>query len=180
MRLTASFLSKSLLPTQLAYKAGLVTLFTLCTANFSARAQELSNSGALTVQATGLRNAVGQVCFTLFERSEGFPDNPEGVIANQCIEALDQTLENGTVESDEPESVPLSVTFEDLPSGSYAVSVLHDENEDQQINQGNFGIPTEGFGFSRNPTVRTGAPDFQETAIFVIGNTTTEIEMIYF
>ncbi|MEO0808178.1 MAG: DUF2141 domain-containing protein [Cyanobacteria bacterium J06643_4] len=175
MRLTASFLPASLLPIQLAYSAGLATLFTLTTAGFSASAQELPTSGSLTVQATGLKNDVGQVCFTLFERSEGFPDNPEGVIANQCVPALDAAAETG-----EADDQPLSVTFEDLPLGSYAVSILHDENEDQQINQGNFGIPTEGFGFSRNPTIQTGAPSFQETAIFVFGNTETEIEMIYF
>lgn len=175
MRLTASFLFQCLLPTSLRCRASLVTLFTLATAAFSASAQELPTSGSLTVQATGLKNDVGQVCFTLFERSEGFPDNPEGIIANQCVAASDVAIE-----TDEAENQPLSVTFEGLPLGSYAVSILHDENEDQQINQGIFGIPTEGFGFSRNPTIQTGAPEFQETAIFVFGTTTTEVEMIYF
>ena len=118
---------------------------------------------------------MGQVCFTLFERSEGFPDNPEVIIANQCVAASDVAIE-----TDEAENQPLSGTLEGLPLGSFAVSILHDENEDQQINQGIFGIPTEGFGFSRNPTIQTGAPEFQETAIFVFGTTTTEVEMIYF
>lgn len=76
---------------------------------------------------------------------------------------------------------PLSVTFESLPLGTYAVSVFHDENGDGKINRGGFGIPLEGFGFSRNPSITTSAPDFEETAVIVVGpNTTTEIELIYY
>lgn len=136
---------------------------------------ELPNSGSLTVEVTGLENQDGQVCFNIFESSEGFPDDPEAVVAEQCISAANEPSDDS-----EAASSPLAVTFSDLSMGTYAVSVLHDENSDEQINQGTFGIPTEGFGFSRNPVVQTGAPEFYEVAVFVVGETTTQIEMIYF
>ena len=132
---------------------------------------ELPTRGSLTVEVAGLENTNGQVCFSVFESSEGFPSDSEAVFAEQCVSAE---------ESADEDAAPLSVTFPDLSMGTYAVSVLHDENGDEQINQGTFGIPTEGFGFSRNPTVQTGAPEFYETAVFVFGDTTIQVEMIYF
>jgi len=159
--------------------------------SLSAKAQ-LPTSGSLTVNVNGLENTEGQVCFSLYESSVGFPNDPEAVIAKQCIsanpEATNTEAADLGIEQSQAEEQPngmmtdssLSATFSELSMGTYAVSVLHDENEDEQINQGTFGIPTEGFGFSRNPVVQTSAPEFYETAVFVFGTTTTEIDMVYF
>ena len=148
---------------------------------YSAEAQMLP-SGSLTVEVAGLKNTAGQVCFSLFESSEGFPQSEEAVIARQCVAASTATTESST-SADAPDAIAghLSVVFEGLESGTYAVSVLHDENEDSQINTGLFGVPTEGFGFSRNPTIRTSAPAFREAAVFVLGRrATTQIDLIYY
>lgn len=160
--------------------------------SYVAQAQ-LSEAGRLSVSLTGLRNLDGQVCLSLFDRSAGFPDDETAAVAQQCVDAgtveslgalPEVSPEASTAESSAEivtsESV-LSVTFEDLvPGNSYAVSVLHDENRDGELNQGTFGIPIEGFGFSRNPQVQTSAPEFYESAVLVFGETTTSIEMIYF
>ncbi|MGD1866593.1 MAG: DUF2141 domain-containing protein [Phormidesmis sp.] len=144
---------------------------------------ELPTSGSLTVQISGLKNAEGQVCFSLYDSSAGFPNDAEAIVAQQCIAAdseIVQTQAENPTDGTAATEALLSVTFSELSMGTYAVSVLHDENEDEQINRGTFGIPTEGFGFSRNPVVQTSAPEFYETAVFVFGSTTTEIEMVYF
>jgi uncharacterized protein (DUF2141 family) len=161
---------------------------------------QIPASGSLTAEVTGLKNASGQVCFSLFNRSEGFPNDPEAMVATQCVSAtpseeiapsLETTEITETAETAEtaettaavtPASPTVfSVTFAELALGTYAVSVLHDENQDNQLNTGSFGIPTEGFGFSKNPTIQTGAPDFNEAAVIVTGpNSKTEIELIYF
>lgn len=49
--------------------------------------------------------------------------------------------------------------FEGLPSGTYAVSLFHDENANGRLDTV-LGIPREGFGFSRNPPIRFGPPRF--------------------
>jgi len=141
-------------------------------------AQPATNA-SLTVNVTKLSKAGGQVCFSLFEGSQGFPNDEDAVVAQQCVPTVS---EEADIEVSDPtaEIADLTVTFDDLLLGTYAVAVLHDENRDQQINQGSFGIPTEGFGFSGNPMVQTGAPEFAEAAVFVVGNTTTDIEMVYF
>jgi len=142
---------------------------------------QFSNRSRLTVKATGVRNGQGQICFSLYNRSEGFPNDPDAIIEKQCVAAMApidaEALPEG---SQSVESAPV-VTFENLDRGTYAVSVLHDENEDSEINTGAFGIPSEGFGFSRNPTVQMGAPKFHEAAVVVVGpNATMQINLIYF
>ncbi len=124
---------------------------------------QIPTSGSLSVEVSGLKDSEGQVCLSLFDSGAGFPDNGDAVVATQCIDASSPTF-----------------TFESLSMGTYAVTVFHDENGDEQINRATFGIPTEGFGFSRNPAIETSAPEFYETAIFVFGATTTQIDMIYF
>ena len=44
-------------------------------------------------------------------------------------------------------------------AGDYAVAVIHDENSNDKLDTF-AGIPREGFGFSRNPPIRFGAPRF--------------------
>ena len=54
----------------------------------------------------------------------------------------------------------MRVTFKSLSPGNYAIAVLHDENNDRQANRNFLGLPTEGFGFSRNPAIGVSAPGF--------------------
>ncbi len=131
---------------------------------------QIPTSGSLTAEVTRLKNTDGQVCFSLFESSAGFPGNKEAIVETKCVAAT----------ATEPDA-PISVTFEGLSLGTYAVSVIHDENEDGELNIGGFGIPEEGFGFSQNPVIRTKAPDFSEAAVFVVSpDTVTQIELIYY
>jgi uncharacterized protein (DUF2141 family) len=59
-------------------------------------------------------------------------------------------------------SVPATqhaIRIEGLAAGSYAVSVIHDENGNGKLDTF-AGIPREGFGFSRNPGLGFGPPRF--------------------
>lgn len=60
------------------------------------------------------------------------------------------------------------VVIDGLPYGSYAVSVIHDENANRKLDTF-AGIPREGFGFSRNPAIRFGPPRFDD-ARFAFGS----------
>ncbi len=44
--------------------------------------------------------------------------------------------------------------------GVYAVAAYHDENGNQKLDRGVTGLPTEGFGFSNNPSTFFGIPAF--------------------
>jgi uncharacterized protein (DUF2141 family) len=58
-----------------------------------------------------------------------------------------------------------------------AVAVFHDENQNMELDA-TLGIPREGFGFSRNPSLLSGKPRFHEIAL-VLGGEPLEIELTY-
>lgn len=66
------------------------------------------------------------------------------------------------------ESGELKVVFEGVPSGTYAVSIIHDANENGELDSNFFGIPNEGFGFSNDAMGTFGPPGFDK-ASFTLG-----------
>jgi uncharacterized protein (DUF2141 family) len=62
-----------------------------------------------------------------------------------------------------------SVTFKDVPKGTYAISVYHDENNNGTLDRNGFGMPTEGYGTSNDAKGFMGPPKFED-AKFTISN----------
>lgn len=54
-------------------------------------------------------------------------------------------------------------TFTHVPAGTYAVSVMHDENGNGKLDSNFLGIPTEGYGVSNNHTHALSAPTWDES-----------------
>lgn len=50
--------------------------------------------------------------------------------------------------------------FQDIPPGTYAIAVIHDENMNGKLDSSWLGIPKEGYGFSNNAKGVVGAPLF--------------------
>jgi uncharacterized protein (DUF2141 family) len=50
--------------------------------------------------------------------------------------------------------------FLDIPPGTYAMAVIHDENMNGKLDTNWIGIPTEGYGFSNDAKAMLGAPSF--------------------
>ncbi len=126
---------------------------------------QIELTGDLQVQVTGLRNQTGNLCIKVFSGSRGFPNDNDNAVVRQCT----------AIANPEP-----SFSFTDLPSGNYAIAIYHDQNSDEQLNRGDFGIPIEGYGFSNDAPAETGPAEFQD-AMFVLGNsqTTMSIRMRY-
>ena len=130
-------------------------------------AQGQIDQTTLVVELSGLNELQGQICLNLFASSAGFPSDRDDALRTQCVMP--------TVEP-----APLAI-FDDLVPGSYAVSVFHDANGDNEFNRNFVGMPEEGFGFSRNPEARTGPPEFGDAVVLVAGaETRIEIELSYF
>ena len=53
--------------------------------------------------------------------------------------------------------------------GHYVASGFHDENGDDQLDRGTFGLPTEGVAISRNPSTTFGPPDFEDAQFKYLG-----------
>jgi uncharacterized protein (DUF2141 family) len=57
--------------------------------------------------------------------------------------------------------------FEDVPAGNYAVSVVHDANNNNRFDTNLLGIPIEGYGASKNKLPFAAAPKFEENMFAV-------------
>ncbi len=109
-----------------------------------------SSESSLVIELSGVRNNKGHVLIALFNQANGFPDQSEKAFRKLRIPA-----NAGTIKA----------SFDDLPPGSYAFGVVHDENDNQKLDTGLFGIPKEGFVFSRNAMGTMGPPSFDNAAI---------------
>lgn len=59
-----------------------------------------------------------------------------------------------------PQGNEIVVVFENLEPGDYALSVIHDENENGILDSNGLGIPIEGFAFGNNAMGAFGPPSF--------------------
>ncbi|WP_338873942.1 DUF2141 domain-containing protein [Spirosoma sp. SC4-14] len=75
-----------------------------------------------------------------------------------------------------PESGDITVSFEGLKPGRYAVRVLQDLNDNQKMDFSG-QMPAEPFGFS-NVTMLMGPPSFDECSFELNENKSVQIRMI--
>jgi uncharacterized protein (DUF2141 family) len=125
-----------------------------------------SGNGTLSLTVTGLRSDKGHLLVSLYNGPDGFPDKNDRAVqyARASISHRTSKLE-----------------FSHLPYGCYAISLLHDENNNLKMDYGLFNIPKEGFGFSNNAKVVFGPPDFDDAKItFSEVNSKTTIQIKYF
>jgi uncharacterized protein (DUF2141 family) len=129
-------------------------------------AQSAAPAGSqLTVKVIGLRNSKGVVGVALFSKAVGFPEASE-----QALQAKNLAIKDGSAE----------VTFPNVPAGTYAVSVRHDENQNGKLDKNLLGIPKEGYGASNNPHLKRRAPKFEESKFDVRDPVQTiEVKMQY-
>ena len=72
-----------------------------------------------------------------------------------------------------------TLVLDDLPSGTYAVVALHDENENQKLDRNFFGIPKEGWGMSNNPKAYLSAPSYSQASFVLREDTHLQIHLNY-
>ncbi|MCB9523591.1 MAG: DUF2141 domain-containing protein [Myxococcales bacterium] len=104
-----------------------------------------SPNGTIVVDVVGLRSRRGHVLAAVYASAEGFPHDPGG-----AVRRLTEIIDDDEVE----------VYFEDLPPGRYAVTVLHDEDDDGELSTNVLGIPTDGLGMSNFSTLAFRRPGF--------------------
>jgi uncharacterized protein (DUF2141 family) len=103
----------------------------------------------LTIKVVGARNAKGKVRVAIFRDAKGFPDVP-----------ADAWKEN--VADIDAKALTAETVFPGLPPGTYAVTVIHDENGDGKMDKNFLGMPKEGHAASNNPDPKRRAPRFEE------------------
>ncbi len=69
----------------------------------------------------------------------------------------------------------VSIFFEDLPPGEYALGAIHDSNGNGVLDTNLLGIPKEGFGFSNGGQGRFGPPSFDKVKFTWCGERETVV-----
>lgn len=64
---------------------------------------------------------------------------------------------------------PITVAFDNLPPGTYAVGAFHDENANDHLDTNFLGLPVEGYALSNGVRAVMSKPTFQQAA-FTVGN----------
>ena len=114
----------------------------------------------VTVTVTGLRNTKGHVLLSLFKDGKGFPDKVEKAFSKERL-----NISGGKA----------TVHLNSLPSGNYAIAILHDENDDLKMKTNWLGIPVEGYGFSNNVMGVMGPPSFSKAQFSFTSGKSLEI-----
>lgn len=122
-------------------------------------------ASALTVTVKGLSNTRGEVVVCLWRADdEGFPNCAEG-----------EPWKQQKTRADTPK-----VTFTDLPPGSYAVSMFHDEKGLGKPETNFVGMPTSAIGLANNPDIGPlNPPTFEKGKVVVPDVDTIEITAKY-
>jgi len=102
----------------------------------------------LTFEITGIESAEGHVLVALYDETQ----------------FLKKPIKAFRLKPDKT----LAGTFGDVPPGTYAVSVVHDENGNGRLDFNAVGFPIERYGFSNNPFLM-GPPKFDDARIEVNG-----------
>ena len=105
-----------------------------------------SSCHGIHVKVLNIRNSTGTVDCALFDSPEGFP-----------IEALFSARKVMVMKVRNKEA---RCDFEEIPRGTYALAVFHDENMNGKLDTSWLGIPKEGYAFSNDGKALLGAPSF--------------------
>ena len=108
--------------------------------NFS-NAQSKGQTIAVTVN--NVTNNNGKVIFSLHTE--------DTFMNSQSIQSTESIIEDGKAQA----------TFKNVESGTYAIMVLHDENDNKRMDYELNGMPKENYGMSNNP-VSYGPPQFTD------------------
>ncbi len=118
-------------------------------------AQPSSSCPGIHVKILDIRNSTGTIACALFDSTIGFP-----------IEVL---LSARNVMITKVLNKEARFTFEDIPPGTYALVVVHDENMNGKLDTKWLGIPKEGYGFSNDVKAKLRAPSFSAASFYYDG-----------
>lgn len=115
----------------------------------------MAQQSDLSVTVTGIADDTGSVVVAVFDKADNWLGTEVGTPA-----FLDVSREvTGDAE--------ILFMIEDIPAGTYALSIFHDVNANGELDANFIGYPKEPFGFSA-PMGKFGPPSFIQASIVVI------------
>ena len=106
------------------------------------------------VDISGLRSDQGQMLCALFSSAEAFPKKADKAVARLTAKIVDHQA---------------ACDFTGVAPGTYAVSVVHDENANGKLDTNFIGMPREGVGASNDAKGHMGPPKFSAASFAYAG-----------
>jgi len=113
----------------------------------------------LTINISGLNSDKGTLLIAVYNKKGDF---------------LKKLFRGDTIKIKNKKS---SVIFKNLPKGEYAVSFVHDENDNKKMDTNFMKIPKEDYGCSNNARGFMGPPKYDDAKFQLTANKTIEIKI---
>src|SRR5690554_6460612 len=119
---------------------------------------------SLTIKVEGLENSEGTVVFALYNKEGSIPDQKFKKFFRKDKASINSKISE--------------FTFNNLPEGLYAVTILHDENNNGKIDtKFMLPLPDEGVGFSNYDDFGlSNRPNFEKASFNLDKNTTIVVK----
>ncbi|MGB5172205.1 DUF2141 domain-containing protein [Eudoraea sp.] len=114
----------------------------------------------LTVHVVGVESNDGSILIGVYDTDETFLEEGKEVGEGASKASMGETI----------------VTIKDLPNGTYALAIFHDENDNEELDINFLGIPKEPLCFSIGKLRTFGPPLFKECAFRVEKDTSIKVE----
>lgn len=104
----------------------------------------LGKESKIVVTVTGIENETGNIIVLIHDNEYSYHNDGD---LNNNDSNFFRVLELPA------RSPKMKVVFDGIPSGKYAINVLHDENSDKKLNRMIFpftGMPSESYGITNN------------------------------
>jgi len=105
----------------------------------------------VNVELRDFENDKGVVHCGLYQGADGWRDEA------RALKAVSSPIREGKA----------VCRFTDVAPGQYAVAAFHAQNGETKVSYGLFGKPKQGVGFSNNPSITFGPPNFDDAAFTV-------------
>ncbi len=109
-------------------------------------------TGKIIVEVKGFENNDGKARLLLFSSNEKkyFPKDKDKALRKNVVPIVNNQVQ---------------FIYENLPYGEYAISVHHDEDENEKVNTNFLKIPNEGLGSSNDAKGFMGPPSFDKAKV---------------
>jgi len=108
----------------------------------------LAQDSAIEVRVLGLQTDDGHVVCTLYEDAESWLSSDTYVASNRVKPAHGEAV----------------CRFPSIPAGTYAVTFIHDTDDNGSLETNFLGMPKEPWGVSCDPRRRMGPPRFDASS----------------
>lgn len=103
-----------------------------------------NGSNKVVINISNLKNNKGKVFVAIYNSEENF--------LKKGYKSIKTTIKNNACQ----------VVFKDIPNGTYAISLFHDENQNGKMDTNFMGIPKEDYGCSNNAKGFMGPPKWED------------------